>query len=64
MGEIKKSSSLGHSSSPYAVAVANEVGGVDCFAREIREKNPPPLIVRCRRSREKNCEECSESDLF
>ena len=45
------------------VATANKVGGVDCFAREIRGKDPPPFIARCTRSREKNCEECSESDL-
>ena len=61
MGEVKKSSNLGYSSSPYTVATANKVGGVNCFAREIGGKDPPPLIVRCRRSREKNCEECPES---
>ena len=44
MGEVKKSSSLGYSNSPYAVATANKVGGVDCFAREIGAKDPHLLL--------------------
>ena len=45
MGEVKKSSSLGYSSSPYPVTTANKVGGVDCFAREIRGKDPHLLLL-------------------
>ena len=38
MGEVKNNSSLVYSSSPYTVATASKVRGVDCFAREIGGK--------------------------
>lgn len=64
MGEIKKSSSLGYLSSLYVVVIVNKVGGVDCFVCEIGGKDFLFFIVRCRRSREKNCEECLGLDFF
>lgn len=62
MGEVKKSSSLGYSSSLYVVVVANKVDGMDFFIREIGDFLF--FIVRRRRGREKNREECLELDFF
>lgn len=62
MGEVKKSSGLANLSSTHAGATTNTATSIACLIGETGE-DILPFIVRIRRSREKNREECSKSGL-
>ena len=63
VGEVKMSSGLANLSRKHAGATVKGTSGIGCLIGKTVGEDTPSFIVRIRRNREKNREECSESGV-